>query len=59
MANDWNRLVVNFIKSAKNNKYYVSNASYTVTEVINEKKEIMTVMNVFMTLLQWMGLLRN
>jgi hypothetical protein len=32
-------LVVNFIKSAKNNKYYVSNAKLrTVTEVINEKK---------------------
>jgi hypothetical protein len=30
----------------------------TVTEVINEKRE-MTVMNVFMTLLQWMDLLRN
>ncbi|MFT5253206.1 MAG: hypothetical protein ACI87N_002235 [Flavobacteriales bacterium] len=34
-------LVVNYIKSAKNNKYYVSNAKLrTVTEVINEKKGV-------------------
>jgi hypothetical protein len=35
------KLVVNYIKSVKNNKYYVSNAKLrTVTEVINEKKGV-------------------